>query len=199
MVTPPTPSSSFVHPDAPPGKGTKYARRELERRFLLAGVPDGAVPIGTAVIVDRYIHGTRLRLRRFEERDEAGLTGTVFKLTQKIPATGGAPGLITTAYLSQQEYDVFSRLPAASLIKTRLSIPPLGVDAFSDTLEGLVLAEAEFDSEDEMARFCPPAYCVAEVTTDARFTGARLAATSREELAEALRPFDVPLPPLGLA
>lgn len=186
------PPSPIEHPDAPLGKGTKYARSEHERRFLLASVPSGALAIRTAVIADRYIDGTRLRLRRSEETEgtESRLT---FKLTQKIPSPDGGPGLITTAYLSQEEYDVFAQLPASSLAKTRLSIPPLGVDLFSGRLEGLVLAEAEFDSEDEMARFSAPAFCVAEVTTDSRFTGAHLASVSREELGEILDSFRLDL------
>ena len=38
----------------------------------------------------------------------------VFKLTQKIPEQNGGArrGLITTFYLSKQEFDVFANLPA---------------------------------------------------------------------------------------
>jgi CYTH domain-containing protein len=180
--------SRVVHPDAPPAKGTKYARWERERRFLLARVPKEAAPVWTSVISDRYIDGTRMRLRRSQETDGAD-SRIAFKLTQKIPSADGSPGLITTTYLSQEEYEVFFRLPAKSLRKTRLSIPPLGVDIFADRLQGLVLAEAEFDADDDMARFSPPGFCVAEVTSDQRFTGARLAAVSRQELIEALRSF----------
>ena len=192
MGTSHQPPSPMVHPDAPPGKSMKYARSELERRFLLASVPRDTPPIRTVVIADRYVHGTRLRLRRSEE-NEGAESRTAFELTQKIPSPDGGPGLITTAYLSQEEFNVFARLPAAPLGKTRLSIPPFGVDVFTGSLTGLVLAEAEFDSDDHMARFSPPAFCVAEVTTDSRFTGARLAAASREELVETLEPFEVTL------
>jgi hypothetical protein len=179
----------MVHPDAPPGKGTKYARRERERRFLLAKVPSG-IPVRTGSILDRYIRDTRLRLRRSEE-EEAAHSRVTFKLTQKIPSDDGGPGLITTTYLSQEEFEVFSRLPADSLGKTRLSIPPLGVDVFAGALKGLILAEAEFDTDGDMARFSPPGICVAEVTRDQRFIGARLATMSRAELVETLRTFDV--------
>jgi CYTH domain-containing protein len=151
-----------VHADAPPAK-TKYARRERERRFLLATTPKGTTPIRAAAIADRYIHGTRLRLRRSDEADGAD-SRIAFKLTQKIPSADGGPGLITTTYLSQEEYEVFSRLPAATLRKTRLSIPPVGIDVFTGRLQGLVLAEAEFDADNDMARFSPPEFCVAEVT-----------------------------------
>ncbi len=180
----------MVHPDAPPGKGMKYARRERERRFLIAKVPSGK-PVRTASILDRYIRGTRLRLRQSEEEEEAAHPRVTFKLTQKIPSDDGGPGLITTTYLSKEEFDVFSGLPADPLDKTRLSIPPLGVDVFTGTLKGLILAEAEFDTDDDAARFSPPAICVVEVTRDQRFTGARLATISRAELGEMLRAFDL--------
>lgn len=108
------------------------------------------------------------------------------KLTQKVPASlpGATQGLITNTYLSSAEYDLLASLPARVLSKARLSVPPLGVDVFDAHLQGLVLAEAEFTSDEEAQSFVPPAECVAEVTEDARFTGGRLVQTSRQELLE---------------
>lgn len=62
------------NPSAPPGKATKYARIEYERRFLLAGIPDSR-PLRRDAISDRYIAGTRLPLRRLVqlEPDAGGL------------------------------------------------------------------------------------------------------------------------------
>jgi CYTH domain-containing protein len=177
------------NPSAPPGKSGKYARRELERRFLLAGPPPGDV-VGTAEIRDRYIEGTRLRLRTMVERVGAG-TRTFYKLTQKVPAPDGAPGLITTVYLTEGEHARFLALPALVLEKTRLSVPPFGVDVFAAPLAGLFLAEAEFESEGEMRAFAPPPWAVAEVTLDARFTGGRFVRMSHDELLELLRGFGI--------
>src|SRR3954468_17703646 len=59
-----------------PGQG-RYAHVEVEQRWVVASVPDDARPV--ASILDRYIHGTRLRLRR-SESDE----GVVYKLGQKV-------------------------------------------------------------------------------------------------------------------
>ncbi|MGW2937210.1 hypothetical protein ACWDA7_36480 [Streptomyces sp. NPDC001156] len=132
------------------------------------------------VITDRYVVGTRLRLRRADFADGR----CELKLTQKVPLPrpGAVQGLITNTYLSPAEYDVLASLPAALLSKTRFSVPPLGVDVFDGRFQGLVLAEAEFTSDTEAQSFVPPAECVAEVTDDARFTGGRLVQTSREEL-----------------
>jgi hypothetical protein len=79
----------MMHPDAPPGKATKYSRLERERRFLFAKVPSG-MPVLTASILDHYIRGTRLRLRRAEQKEEAR-SRVFYKLTQKIPSYDGGP------------------------------------------------------------------------------------------------------------
>ncbi|WP_433622001.1 hypothetical protein [Nocardia sp. CA-120079] len=77
---------------------------------------------------------------------------------------------------------MFATLPANMLIKTRHSIPPLGVDVFAAPLDGLVLAETEFTNDDDMLTFVPPDYVIAEITDDPRFTGGRLAITPRDQL-----------------
>jgi CYTH domain-containing protein len=158
----------------------KYSRVERERRFLLARPPKPSAVTARRVITDRYVVGTRLRLRRADFADGR----CELKLTQKVPLRrpGAVQGLITNTYLSPAEYHVLASLPAALLSKTRFSVPPLGVDVFDGRLQGLVLAEAEFTSDTEAQSFVPPAECVAEVTDDARFTGGRLVQTSRQEL-----------------
>lgn len=164
----------------------KYARVERERRFLLAGPPAPSSVTVTRVITDRYLTGTRLRLRRAELSDG----GCELKLTQKVPVprssgvegSQGLQGLITNTYLSPTEYDLLASLPAVVLSKTRSSVPPLGIDVFDGTLRGLVLAEAEFATDDEARAFVPPPECVAEVTDDARFTGGCLVEAARHDL-----------------
>lgn len=176
-----------MNPSAPRGKDTKYARRERERRFLLAGAAPGPV-VRVVEIVDRYIKGTRLRLR---SSVEGGSAEAVYKLTQKVPASDGGPGLITTIYLTAEEHGVFAQLPAAVLHKTRSSVPPLGVDVFRGSLGGLILAEAEFENDEAMAAFEVPPFVVAEVTDDPRFTGGCLVAAARGEVRNALQDFEI--------
>ncbi|GMA18392.1 hypothetical protein MM440_08690 [Arsenicicoccus piscis] len=56
----------------------KYAIVERERRYLVAAIPDGVTTVRT--IIDRYLPGTRLRLREVIEAD-----GTItHKLGHKI-------------------------------------------------------------------------------------------------------------------
>lgn len=181
----------MLNPSAPEGKELKYARLERERRFLLNTVPDAKV-VRTVRIADRYLIGTRLRLRQMAERSSDNtLVGMEYKLTQKVPAADGGPGLITTVYLDAAEHAALMQVPAAVLDKTRLSIPPLGVDVFDGQLAGLILAEAEFDDDESMTRFVAPPDSVAEVTHDRCLTGGRLADTTRPELAAVLGGYGV--------
>jgi CYTH domain-containing protein len=159
-----------VRPDS------KYALIERERRFLLAAPPPPDAVVVARRIIDRYLTGTRVRLRCIDDRE--------YKLTQKVPAgePGPVQGTITTMYLSRPEYDAFAGLPAATLAKTRLTVPPWVVDVFDPPLDGLVLGEAEFGTDEAAHAFRPPVEVVAEVTDDPRFTGAALAGTERAGL-----------------
>ncbi len=179
-----------LNPSAPVDKSRKYALPERERRFLLAGLPEDRPVLRTTQITDYYVPGTRLRIRRSVESAN-GVTNTVYKLTQKVPAADGRPGLITTIYLSRAEYEVFAAIPAQQLRKTRYSMPPFGVDVFAPPLNGLTMAEVELASDEAMRAFAPPSFAVAEVTADVRFTGGRLVTTTRDELLRTLASFGV--------
>ena len=165
----------------------KFARPEWERRFLLARLPENERIVRVRQIVDRYFDGTTLRLRRRQDSDGK----LAFRLTQKLPqgARDAFQGLITTIELAEQEYDILASLPSRVLIKTRYSVPPFGIDVFEGELSGLVMAEAEFESLEQAAALRLPPFLTGEVSTDPRFTGARLAAATRQELKEWLAEF----------
>ena len=174
------------NPSAPPGKSQKYARVERERRWLLREAPSPDEATAEVEITDLYFSGTRLRLRRMVDR--RGGVPTIYKLTQKIPGAG-ATGLITNTYLSEGEYELMHVVGGDELRKVRYSVPPFGVDVFLPPLDGLVIAEAEFDSDEAMAASAAPETAIAEVTGDERFTGGRLVRMSRDELAKTLAAF----------
>ena len=164
-----------------PIRAGKYARVERERRFLLASPPPSSAVTATRRITDRYLPGTRLRLRRV---DDPSSEAREFKFTQKVPADrpGYVQGLITNTYLSATEYDLLATLPAEVLSKTRFSVPPLSIDVFDPPLHGLVLADAEFTTDEAARSFLLPPVAIAEVTDDARFTGGNLVRTGRHDL-----------------
>ncbi|HSY10727.1 MAG TPA: hypothetical protein VK976_00925, partial [Verrucomicrobiae bacterium] len=103
-------------------------------------------------------------------------------------------GLITTFYLSKQEFEVFAKLPAKILVKTRHSVPPFGIDVFEGVLDGLVLAEAEFDSESAASAMTLSPLSMAEVTEDYRFNGGSLVAATRDELRVWMGEYAIELP-----
>lgn len=166
-------------------------RVEWERRFLLERFPHDVIVTRVRYLDDRYIEGTNLRLRRI--RDARGQTE--FRLTQKLPADarGARQGLITTIVLNQAECHVLTGLPAMRLAKTRHSVPPFGIDVFEGELSGLILAEAEFNSDLEASALVLPRFVGPEITNDVRFTGGRLAAASRGDLAAWLADFGMRL------
>ena len=169
----------------------KYARIERERRFLLARFPSNATVVRNRRITDNYIEGTTLRLRKQVYND--GLD--TFKLTQKLPARGdGAQqGFITSMYLTEDEFQVLAQLPARKLAKTRFSVPPFGIDVFDGALQGLILAEAEFDSAAAAEAQAIPSFAVGEVSADDRFTGGQLVRASRQEIQILLLDYGVAL------
>jgi len=167
----------------------KYARFEYERRLLLREIPADAAADEGWEIVDRYIVGTHLRLRRMERRSSGDV---VLKLGQKeAPEAPDFSRLtITNMYLSQGEYDVLLSLPANELRKTRRQVRHEAltycVDAFCDRLEGLVLAEVSFETAAELDAFAVPSFAVRDVSSDSRFTGGALACTTAAEAASLL-------------
>ncbi len=169
----------------------KYERVERERRFLLRELPAGlSLADEHAQITDNYITGTRLRLRksRWVPTNEWTL-----KLTQKY--TPRPPDfsrtLITSIYLSEYEYEVLSVFEANELRKNRYPYEHAGrrysVDVFLGDLRGLILAETDFDSDEEMDAFPPPPFAVMDVTRDEMFTGARLVELTADEIRGELR------------
>jgi CYTH domain-containing protein len=145
----------------------RYAQPERERRFLVAEVP--ALPGEPRLIEDRYLDGTRLRLRRLTVGSEV-----VLKLTQKV-RTGRGPGAValTNIYLDGSEYGLLSALPGAELVKTRYVVDGFAFDVFAGALTGLVLAEIEVD--DLAGALELPSWIGSEVTNDERYAGASLA------------------------
>jgi CYTH domain-containing protein len=169
----------------------KYARFELERRFLVARVPERAAEGRGWSISDRYIKNTRLRLRRMEpiHRGE-----TIFKLGQKeVPFPPDfSRTTITNIYLSPNEYAVLSELDAHELHKVRHAVEYRGrtfsVDVFDMDLTGLVLAEVSFDAGEEMdQKIDLPAWTDREVSNDIRFTGGALAGLTTDQAAKLIR------------
>jgi CYTH domain-containing protein len=85
-------------------------------------------------------------------------------------------------YLVELEFRVLAQLPAKTLRKTRYSVPPFGIDVFEGVLEGLIMAEAEFDSAEDADALTIPPFLSREVSEDGRFTGGKLVCASRQDV-----------------
>jgi CYTH domain-containing protein len=157
----------------------KYARIEFERRWLVdrAARPslDGA---WLTQIEDRYIDGTRMRLRRMSRPD---LGETKWKLTKKYECDDPAARPIVTSYLTASEYELLTALPARGLVKRRYHLPIAGqfwsLDLFEGALAGLELVETEAADAAALAALVPPPWATKEVTHDPRYQCGALAQT----------------------
>ena len=120
----------------------------------------------------------------------------MYKLTQKVPAraSGAQQGFITNIYLTEGEFRLLAQLPAKMLSKVRHSLPPFGIDVFEGALQGLRLAEAEFNSDAEADALIVPDFILQEVTDDDRFTGGQLVRAPRSTVEEWLAEYGITLP-----
>jgi CYTH domain-containing protein len=148
----------------------KYAVVERERRFLVSSVPEGVTC--TQQIVDRYVDGTRLRLREVVADDGS----VVRKLGHKVRLSPGPEEVAcTSVYLDDAEWDLLSTLPARVLRKTRRIVERDGLRVAVDELEdGTLLAEID-DGEGQPGPLPGWLDVVEDVSGDERWTGAALA------------------------
>lgn len=169
----------------------KYAQFELERRWLLAALPD-ALQNSQAyqLIEDRYLTGTPLRLRRMSN---ASGQVTALKLTQKYQAADQTAytTTITNLYLDEASYALLETLPANVLVKRRYKLMdgrfPFSIDQFLGNLTGLVLAEIEQPDMASLLAIPHPTFARREVTEDSRFTGGELVGLTEIQCQQLLR------------
>ena len=161
----------------------KYSHVERERRWLVdpAGLP--TLPADFVLIEDRYIVGTRFRLRRMTDM----ATGEIsLKLAKKYESADPTARAMVNAYLTSEEYAVFAALNARAVVKRRHLIDGFSVDQFDGALLGLILVEREVEDAADLAGIVPPSWIVREVTHDPRFQGGALAVLSPAESAALL-------------
>ncbi len=164
----------------------KYAQVERERRMLLRELPPGLERSSDHLqITDNYITGTRLRLRKIRV---PSTHARVWTLTQKFtPAPHNySHSIMTNIYLSEYEYEVFSVFESNEIRKNRYPYKyedrVYGIDFFLGDLLGLILAETNFETDEEMVNFVVPPFAVADVTDDEMFSGGKLVTMTSAEI-----------------
>jgi CYTH domain-containing protein len=151
---------------------------EIERKFLVSS-PD-AIPEASEVrpIAQGYLavtDDTEVRVRRLGE--EAFLT---------VKRGHGEVRREEEVELSAEQFDALWPLTEGwRLEKRRHYVEHDGltfeVDVFGGTLEGLVVAEVEFPSEEESSRFAAPEWLGEELTGDGRYESQSLALHGRPD------------------
>lgn len=167
----------------PQDKIWKYAKTEWERRFLLKERPAQPMHAAKKKIIDKYLHGSRLRLRKTLDGNT-----TVYKLTKKLQLKAGhrASHWISTIYLDEGEYALFFALPGDFLEKTRYRIarrggPPIAVDEIKIGKESLWMAEVEFNEAKTMEEYEFPFEFEREITDEEEFAGNAMAKKFNEQ------------------
>jgi CYTH domain-containing protein len=170
---------------------SKYALVERERRYLLQDLPEGLTRADPhRQITDNYITGTRLRLRKV--RDPKTNKWTV-KFTQKFTPDPQdlSRTVITNIYLNALEAETLSVFDANEIRKNRYYFEFEGrrfsVDMFLGDLFGLVLAETNFETDEELDSFPKPPFAIADVTNNELFTGGRLSQLTFEDVQKEVR------------
>jgi len=168
---------------------SKYTCVEYERRFLVRPDIDWRVLVEpySKRLEDKYLTGTRLRLRTMTDLD----TGRrVIKLTKKQESPSPYYRTLSRILLAPAEFEIFNRLDGYPINKVRYYSNHGGnvysLDIFEGELEGLLLSEVSTDSLDELMSITPPGFAHVEVTEDEFFDGGNLCKTSHDELAAKL-------------
>lgn len=153
--------------------------REIERKFHLDRVPDqveGRGPGHTVAQGYLALHGdgTEVRIRRRGDR-----------CTVTVKSGGGLSRLEVELDVDAERFCSLWPLTKGRRIRKRRSTVPLGngllaeLDVYEGELEGLVLAEVEFETVADSVSFQPPPWLGREVTGDPDYLNQSLAVNGR--------------------
>ena len=147
--------------------------KEIEKKFLVSQLPEHLQNYKKVEIVQGYLNrGSEpvLRIRKY---------GKDYFLTYKSATDEEKQRKINicTEYELPITSEAFNHLKTKIdgkiISKTRYYVPfcnqTLEIDIFKDWLEGLVIAEIEFETEDEARKFNKPSWLGKEVTKDRRY------------------------------
>jgi adenylate cyclase len=152
---------------------------EIERKYRLSDLPSWVEECPSEEIEQGYLalanDGTEVRLRR--------RAGQVL-LTAKVGT--GETRVEREIELEEEQFHALWPLTEGRRIqKTRYLVPHEGltleVDRFEGDLEGILMAEVEFDSEEASAEFEPPPWLGPDVTGDERYANESLAVNGAPE------------------
>lgn len=149
---------------------------EIERKFLVCNLPHDLSSLSSERICQGYLvvgNFEEIRLRRQEAQ-----TFLTVKQGQGLSRVEAEVVLDTKQFKTLWPLTRDRRIE-----KIRYSIPyqdkTIELDVFKCGLEGLCLAEVEFESEEAASRFQPPEWFGVDVTADERYKNKNLALNGR--------------------
>ncbi len=158
----------------------KYSQFENERKWLVSRDVKSKIE-GTwhYQIIDRYIVGSKIRLRSATDSE----TGkSIYKLTKKYGIGDCFSEPISSFYISRKEYDLFKDLPHKQITKKRHLLKDgdiaYSIDVFEEDHSELILAEVEAPDIKTLMSIPMPSFAIKEVTEDSEYSGGYLAFNS---------------------
>ena len=147
--------------------------REIERKFLVRKLPGDLMSWPHTEISQGYLvstdDGLQVRLRK-----KNGQYSLTFKR-----GVGNVREEREIELTAEQLNALWPATEGKRLVKTRYEIPfgdrVIEIDVYGGRHEGLVVAEVEFDEEDDAKRFRPPDWLGDDVTGDPRYSNQLLA------------------------
>jgi adenylate cyclase len=146
---------------------------EIERKFLVKELPPNLKTYENRPIEQGYLavkrDGTQVRLRK---------AGTQHSLTFKR-GRGMKRQEWEIALIPEQFNELWVATEGRRLRKTRYDVPygnyTIEVDIYAGRNKGLIVAEVEFDDENQYERFEPPDWFDHEVNGKSRYSNVKLA------------------------
>ncbi len=164
---------------------------ELELTFLAKSLPANLKNCASKKIVDLYIEGgsihSSLRIRK---------NGDQFELTRKVPVEAGdaSKQTETTISLNKEEFESLADSKARRIEKTRYYFEhndhTAEFDVFEGGLDGLVLIDFEFKTEEAKDSFVMPDFCLIDITQETFIAGGVLAGKKYHEIESELKRFE---------
>ncbi len=163
-------------PEINHSKKWKYAKGELERRFLITNRPKMLDSLPSKMIVDQYLDNTALRIRKVTDGEDVQ-----YKFTKKLPhhSNGIRVQWVSTIYISQEEYEILMKVPGKLIRKKRYYYTPpsgeiIGIDEIEVAKKKIWIAEVEFQALTEVPYVLPIPHD-REITGEERYQGNELA------------------------
>ncbi|NIQ08740.1 CYTH domain-containing protein, partial [candidate division KSB1 bacterium] len=153
---------------------------EIERKFLVKKTPEDLHDYPHQEISQGYIAIT-------DEGVEVRLRNKTGKFTQAVKSGGGLKRLEVEIELSRTQFERLWPLTEGKRVqKVRYEIDYKGwtieLDVYEGRLNGLTVAEVEFDNDEQSRAFEPPDWLGKEITNDERYKNRNLAVYGLPEI-----------------